>query len=127
MIVRHVGERRVRGLVAGSVVVTLLWQLPMRMVQVEGFVRPFAAASRYIQRLDSPVVVVLAARGWYARDLVRNDPFLSAPRILNGGHSYRGIIGSLAPGFRENLQVVGPGMLARLGIHTLAPPIQPSK
>ncbi len=70
-----------------ALVVALLlpsvFQISLRAVQVESFVRPFARAFQYIQSYPAACVVIDPASGWYSQDLVRNDPFFQTePRVL---------------------------------------------
>jgi hypothetical protein len=53
-----------------------LVQIPVRAMQVRGFVGPFARASAYVQGLGRTAVVLDSSKGWFVQDLVRNDPFL---------------------------------------------------
>lgn len=63
--------------------ISLVVALPMRAVQVEALVRPFASATEYLQSVDADVVILDEADIWYGRDLVRNDPLLrNRPVIL---------------------------------------------
>lgn len=58
-------------------------QVPLRGMQVQRFVDPFARAFRYVANDSSGCVVVDPAIGWYSQDLVRNDPFFQTePRVL---------------------------------------------
>ena len=79
-------ERRGRGVVAkvaaASLATTLAVQLPLRAVQIEGFVRPFADASRMILQSASAAVVIPTGEVWYGSDLVRNGPFLHEPVVV---------------------------------------------
>jgi hypothetical protein len=70
------GERRTQALVAGSLVVTLVILLPLRLVETEQFVRPFAAGVAHVTSQKADVVLVHGDSVWYGRDLIRNDPFL---------------------------------------------------
>lgn len=59
-----------------------LGMLAFRLVQTEGFVRPFADASRAIGEIDADVVVIHQSTGWYLQDLVRNDPYVTGRPVL---------------------------------------------
>jgi hypothetical protein len=72
-----------RALVA-SLGFTLIAQVPLRFVQVEQIVRPFARAHAYIHALPADLVVVPTESLWYGRDLVRNDPFLQVKPLIAG-------------------------------------------
>lgn len=83
VVVRDLGERYTRRIVAASVALTVLVQWPLRLVQIERFVRPFALASAYLQSRPEEAVVIESDSAFYAHDLIRNDPLFSAgPRIL---------------------------------------------
>jgi len=68
---------------ASSVLVSLLLVLPWQAYQVHVFVRPYAAAAAAIADAKADVVIVDPADIWYGEDLVRNDPFLRAPKVLS--------------------------------------------
>jgi hypothetical protein len=106
-LLRAAGERRGRLVLAGACAVALLVQLPLRALQTERFVRPFAAASRLVQERDADVVLVHADSVWYGRDLIRNDPFLAGqPVVLYGG--------MLSAYGREMLERAHPGRVAEI-------------
>ena len=71
-----------RGALAGSCLAAVLILLPMRAVDVHGFMAPYVAASRAIGSADADIVAVQAGGTFYGRDLVRNDPFLRNRPIL---------------------------------------------
>jgi hypothetical protein len=80
---RMFGARKAAGFVVISSLVALLVQLPIRCMQTEQFVRPFARAMEYLNSIDKPFVVIDRYTVWYSQDLVRNDPFLrNSPKIL---------------------------------------------
>lgn len=75
--------RRTRVLVAASLFVAVLFQIPARAAVAERFVRPFARTQAYLASLRGCVVLIDPAMGWYLQDLIRNDPFLeNDPKIL---------------------------------------------
>ena len=77
------GQERASVLLAFSTVVALALQLPLRAWQVQRFIRPFAQASQTIENSGADVVLIDHREGWYAADLVRNDPFLrQTPKVL---------------------------------------------
>jgi hypothetical protein len=78
------GARRTQMLVAGSLLVALLIQLPLRLVQTERFVRPFAAGYDYVTTRNADVVLIHGDSVWYGRDLLRNDPFLHGQPVVLG-------------------------------------------
>lgn len=61
----------------------LLVLLPLRAWQTHRYVHPYAAASRFIARVDADIVLVDEEDLWFGSDLVRNDPFLrNRPKVL---------------------------------------------
>ncbi|HVF04484.1 MAG TPA: hypothetical protein VNA20_06575 [Frankiaceae bacterium] len=79
-------EALVGRLVLASAVVTILVQWPLRAMQTESFVRPYAAALAVIASDPAQVVAVDPASAWYGRDLVRNDPlFRATPKVIGLG------------------------------------------
>jgi hypothetical protein len=77
------GVRKVAEFVLISSLVALLIQFPIRCVQAEKFVRPFANAMHYLSSIRTSFVVIDGNAVWYSQDLVRNDPFLrNSPKVL---------------------------------------------
>ena len=75
---------RLARMLAWSSAISLFVLLPIRSVQVNEFVRPFAQASAYLESLPYEVVIVDTATIWIGQDLVRNDPWLrNRPLLLN--------------------------------------------
>jgi len=54
----------------------LFVQFPIRCMQVESFVRPFASAMRYLQNRPESFILLDETKIWYSQDFIRNDPFL---------------------------------------------------
>ncbi|MFA4904317.1 MAG: hypothetical protein WC600_16405 [Desulfobaccales bacterium] len=54
----------------------LFIQFPIRCVQAEAFVRPFAAGMHYLKSRPEPFILIDKKEIWYSQDFVRNDPFL---------------------------------------------------
>jgi len=76
-----------RWLAAPAMVVLAAVGFPLRAMQAEHFVRPFAAAAALIRRIDAPAVIVDPRIAWYAQDLIRNDPLLRRqPRIFSDAY-----------------------------------------
>ena len=72
---------------AASAAFALLVALPLHAVQVERFVRPYAAASEAIARADADIVIIDPTGIWYGADLVRNDPYLrDTPKVMALNH-----------------------------------------
>jgi hypothetical protein len=71
-------------MLAWSSAISLFVLLPIRSVQVNEFVRPFAESSAYLESLPQDVVIIDTASIWIGQDLVRNDPWLrNRPLLLN--------------------------------------------
>jgi hypothetical protein len=81
-LVELTGRRRAGILLAASFVVAALVQLPLRFVDTERFVRPFAAGAEYVQTRSADVVLIHGDSIWYGRDLLRNDPFLEGQPVV---------------------------------------------
>lgn len=61
--------------------------VPLRLVQTEAFVRPFAVTMETLQARPVDVVIVNSREMWYGNDLVRNDPLIgNSPVILAMAH-----------------------------------------
>jgi hypothetical protein len=76
------GRRRADLLLVASLVVAVALELPLRLVDTERFVSPFAAGAEYLQTRPADVVLVHGDSIWYGRDLVRNDPFLQGQPVI---------------------------------------------
>jgi hypothetical protein len=96
------GTRRTQVLVFGSLLVTLAFELPLRLLQTERFVRPFAAGVAYVTTRNADVVLVHADSIWYGRDLLRNDPLLRGQPVVLGDEL-------LTPEGRAYLRQTHPG------------------
>lgn len=111
-----IGRAAVKRLVYLGAAVSMLVQLPLRAIQAETFVRPFARTAAVLHALPVATVGFDVRRAWYSGDLVRNDPFLEARPII--------IAYGLNAEATESLRQLGPGrlidaeLLGRLGLHT---------
>ena len=81
-LVAAVGARRTQTLLAASFAIALVMQVPLRFVQAERFIRPYAAAYRHVLTQPADVVLVHGDSIWYGRDLVRNDPYLRGQPVV---------------------------------------------
>jgi hypothetical protein len=109
-------------LVGASVAATVFVQLPLRLRQVERFVRPFAAALDHIAARPERLVLVDVSAAWYARDLVRNDPLFRRGPVAAGFVPGRGPnLRDVPEAARHSVYVVGRAELARLGLTVFAP------
>jgi hypothetical protein len=125
LLARDVRRGALRTAIMASLLATVLIQLPLRLWQAESFVRPVADAIAFIQSRPVPLVAVDFDEGWYASDLVRNDPlFGRGPRVV----AYRpGVVppaDAVPPGVRDSVYVLSRRDMARLGI-PLLPPARP--
>jgi hypothetical protein len=119
-LVRALDARHARGWLVAGVAIALVVQLPLRLVQTERFVRPFAAGVAYVHSRPEPIVLVHGDSVWYGGDLVRNDPYLASPIVLRRN--------ALAPTAIEQIKRAFPGRvyelpdaeLLRLGMTPLA-------
>jgi hypothetical protein len=59
-----------------GITASLFVQLPLRCIQAEQFVRPFARSASVIHAMPTDFVALDARDAWYSADLIRNDPFL---------------------------------------------------
>lgn len=57
--------------------------LPLRALQTESFVRPFAQADQYMNSLDTDFIFIDGRDIWFGVDLTRNDPLLrNNPKVM---------------------------------------------
>ncbi|MCL4503132.1 MAG: hypothetical protein M1438_14970 [Deltaproteobacteria bacterium] len=70
------GFRKAWGFLVLGTALAMLVQFPIRCLQVESFIRPFARSAQYIQSLPYSFVIIDPTKVWFAQLLVRNDPFL---------------------------------------------------
>jgi hypothetical protein len=106
-------------LAVASAALTLAVQWPVRAVQTERFVRPYAATLGYIATRPVPVVAVDPALSWYARDLVRNDPlFERGPTVIGLGPIWgrRPDPKSLPPSAHGKVHLLTSQEMERLGL-----------
>lgn len=114
-----VGGVRVGRLVAASTLLAVLVQFPLRAIQVERFVRPFARATEYAATRPAAVVVVYPDSSYYGRDLVRNDPFLrNSPKIVSARELGDTGVQRLKNRFGAQLHELRPAELTPLGVPT---------
>jgi hypothetical protein len=77
-----IGRPAAATFVAIGAAASLFVQFPMRCVQVENFVRPFANAAEVFHKADADLLVFDPRLAWYSADLRRNDPFLKQRPII---------------------------------------------
>lgn len=73
-----------RGMAAWGIILSLLLANALRLVQVEGFIGRHLAQVPPLTRTAAAheVIFVDTRNGFYSVDLIQNDPFLRAPRIV---------------------------------------------
>lgn len=107
--------RTLRGQVVVASLATLILILPLRAIQVERFVRPYADASAFILAQPADLVLVDSSRNLFAQDLVRNDPYLERrPRVMLLSTLNRIQLAELC--MRLRTVVVGPDQLTAIGV-----------
>jgi hypothetical protein len=100
------GARRTRAWLATGLALALVVQLPLRLVQTERFVRPFAAGVEYVRSRPQAIVIVHGGGLWYGNDLIRNDPYLARPIVLRAD--------ALAPAAIAEIRRVFPGKVVEV-------------
>jgi hypothetical protein len=116
---QSLGVVRFRRLLVVSLALTVVVQVPVRAWQIERFVRPFALAQRYVQRLDAAAVIIDPTTSWYGIDLVRNDPFgQRGPKILNAYWLRASDKVALQERFGTRVHLLESRELAQFGIPT---------
>jgi hypothetical protein len=110
------GQRRARAWLVAGLLLAVFVQLPMRLRDTERFVRPFAAAYRYVRSRDAAVVVVRGDSIWYGRDLVRNDPFLQRPIVVKASRLTPGSVEAMKRAFPGKVLEIPDGDFLRLGM-----------
>ncbi len=74
---------RAKQIVVGFTALVVIVGLPLRSVQVERFVGPYAEANRYLHELPGDLVLIDASRIWIWPGVIRNDPFFAdRPLVL---------------------------------------------
>ncbi|MGB8340467.1 MAG: hypothetical protein WCE51_02665 [Chthoniobacterales bacterium] len=75
-LVERCGERNAQRFLFVAMAASLFVALPLRCLQAESFIRPFAETSETIHSMNASVVGLDPHLAWYSADLIRNDPFL---------------------------------------------------
>lgn len=117
------GRQATSRLVTGGTAAVLAVLLPIRLLQVRDFASPFAAGFQLMSSIRSEVVVVDEAAGWYAWDLIRNDPFLrSRPVVLSLRRLSTADRAKLARTVPRGVRFVGGTAMASVGLTTFPIP-----
>lgn len=120
---RQVPRERLCALIAASLLVTVVVQLPLRFRQIERFVRPYASAMAFIAARPAPLVAVDFNEGAYAWDLIRNDPlFRGGARVIAYSPDNAPPFEALPPAVRDSVYLLSRPDMARFGI-----PLFPSR
>lgn len=109
-------------LTAGMLSVVVM--LPIRAMQVEQLVAPFAFGYEYIRSNPADVVVVDTPAVYYGQDLVRNEPFATnRPVLMDLRHLDTDQIEALCAS--HSVALVGADSLTRFGLIGLSSPNVP--
>ena len=81
-LVERCGDRIAQSFLCVATVASLFIALPLRCLQAESFIRPFANASEAVHSMNTSVVGIDPRLAWYSADLIRNDPFLENRPIV---------------------------------------------
>jgi hypothetical protein len=116
------GGAPLRRLLMASAIVALVVQLPLRSLQAERFVRPYAATLDFIATRPADVVIVDPNSAYYGRDLIRNDPLLkAAPKTLNLTQLSAADVDEIVRRYGARVYLLGVSDLQRLGLPTFGP------
>lgn len=122
------GRQRTRLVIGLSVGLTLLVQLPLRLIAVERFTRPFARGAAWVAAQDAEVVVVPTHEVWYGADLVRNDPLLRRRPLIAAAHGLSpDQIAALQAKYPGRIRIVRAEELWAVGMAPLDPPFGPGQ
>ncbi len=114
------GLRKAWGFFVLGTALAVLVQFPLRCLQVESFIRPFAKSAQYIQSLPYSFVIIDPTQVWFAQLLVRNDPFLrNHPKILFAPFLDEAQLAKLM--ILGKVHIVKPEELAQFGLHPIKP------
>jgi hypothetical protein len=112
------GIRKAWGFFLLGTALAVLVQFPLRCLQVESFIRPFARSAQYIQSLPHSFAVINPAEVWFSQLLVRNDPFLrNHPKILFALYLNEDQLAKLKT--LGTVHTVKPEELANFGLHPI--------
>lgn len=111
------GNRAANMFAGLGVALSLLLLLPLRCVEAESFVRPYARTAAAMHALPADIVAFDPFDAWYSADLLRNDPYLeNRPLVV--------ALAALSPEAIATLEKAGEvrrisrEAMARFGMHT---------
>jgi hypothetical protein len=78
----QIEPERLKQLLIGGAVAAILIQLPLRAIEAERFVRPYAQTAATLHAVPAEMVAVDARHAWYSADLIRNDPFVENRPVM---------------------------------------------
>jgi hypothetical protein len=112
-----IGRKRAYALVATSLAVALLIQLPVRGVQAERIVRPYYDATRWMKHYDADVLVFPGETVRWGRMMLQNDPFLrNRPKLMNFADLGQVGVDSLRRSYPGRVRVVTRDELVAFGL-----------
>lgn len=112
------GLRKSWGFLLASTLLAVAVQFPLRCLQVESFVRPFARSAQYLQSLPYSFVLIDPTQVWFSQLLVRNDPFLrNHPKILFAPYIDQAQLAKLTT--LGSVHAIEPEELAQFGLHPI--------
>jgi hypothetical protein len=117
IIATSLGNRRTVLVTIGAVAIALFVQVPLRAVQVERIVGPYARTQAWLALVPAKIVIVPTDRVMWGRQLIRNDPFFQkGPVIVNLWEVREAGIAALRQQFGESVYVVSPEQLFAQGL-----------
>jgi len=112
------GLRKAWGFFLLGTALAVLVQFPLRCLEVESFIQPFARSAQYIQSLPYSFAVIDPTEVWFSQLLVRNDPFLrNHPKILFAPYLNEDQLAKLKT--LGTVHAVKPEELAHFGLHLI--------
>ncbi len=98
------------------VLAAVLVALPLRMVQTESFVRPFALGDRYVKSVNADLVFIDTEDISCGVDLTRNDPMLrNRPKVMTARLTPAAALQRVCPG--KSAVLIDYPAVAHLGMH----------
>jgi hypothetical protein len=116
VLVQAIGRRRGLLFVVGSFASSVVIQLPMRAIQVESIVRPYARTYDWMTHLPAEVVVFAPQDVMWGRQMLRNDPFLrQGPKLVSMPELGKTGLAELEQAFPGRVRVVTKQELRQFG------------